>query len=65
MYEVCKQYVGLEQDTRRLVEYYSQVMGVLEERNMNPLLTTFITKNGETVLGYGCGPLSHWFEVRV
>jgi hypothetical protein len=34
IFEVCKQYLGLEQRVHTMDEYYSQVMAICKERNM-------------------------------
>lgn len=44
LYDVCKQYFGLEQGNQSLTKYYSQIMHVLQERNMYQSLTTGITR---------------------
>jgi hypothetical protein len=44
MYEVCKQYFGLEQGAQTVDEYYNQVVTICKERDMYQPLSTDLNK---------------------
>jgi hypothetical protein len=44
IYEVCKQYFGLEQGTLTIDEYYNQVIAICKERDMYQPLSTDLKK---------------------
>jgi hypothetical protein len=44
IYEVCKQYFGLEQGTQTIDEYYNQVIAICKERDMYQPLSTDLKK---------------------
>ena len=44
IYEVCKQYFGLEQGDQTVDEYYNQVVAICKERNLYQLHSTDLKK---------------------
>jgi hypothetical protein len=51
IYEVCKQYFGLEQGTQTMDKYYNQVVAICKERNMYQPLSTGLKKMERIIVG--------------